>query len=371
MIRGPFDPHTGYGQDLLSMTMAFVEAGADVYVDPTVCQPPLPPVVAELLTKRFTPPFDLYIHHVDPSQLGISPAARKSSSVTVAHSMWEFTTLDNCKLRSSLRRRLKDYDLVVGYDAVSSGALEPYVTTKLATVQGGYWPQKWPARPRDWSGTLNFCMVGALGARKDPFVAIDAFRELRAEHPGLDMTLNLKTVVPGLHSRLQDVVPGLKIFYEVWPEEVLRDFYYSQHILLAPSRGEGKNLPALEMLSTGGTVMASSFGGHLQWLSPEFAYPIDVTLSPLSPDLPNCLWAKASKKHLKELMLHAYHHRSELQRKAELGAEIIPAMCSWPKAIDRLMDRIAELGDHGERVVHKYRVAKERAQMERAVVSLL
>jgi glycosyltransferase involved in cell wall biosynthesis len=202
-------------------------------------------------------------------------------------------------------------------------------------------------------------------------VAIDAFKELRAEYPDLDIKLNIKTVAPGLHSKLQDVVPGLKIFYEVWPEDVLRDFYYGQHVLLAPSRGEGKNLPALEMLSTGGTVMATNFGGHQQWLSPEIGYPINMTLGPLSPDTPNCLWAKADKQHLKQLMLHAYHNRAELQRKAELAADLIPAMCSWPKAIDRLMDRIAEVNENGERVVHKYRVAKERARLERTVVSLL
>jgi glycosyltransferase involved in cell wall biosynthesis len=182
---------------------------------------------------------------------------------------------------------LKDFDLVVGYDAVSTGALAPYVSTNAATVQGGYWPQKWPARPRDWNRTLNFCMVGALGPRKDPFVAIDAFKELRAEHPGLDIALHIKTVTPGLHSRLMDVVRGLKIFYEVWPEDVLRDFYYSQHVLLAPSRGEGKNLPALEMLSTGGTVMATNFGGHTQWLSSAMiGYPLDYSLGPGQSGLP-------------------------------------------------------------------------------------
>jgi len=285
--------------------------------------------------------------------------------------MWEYSTMDNCRGRSRLRKRLRDYDLVVGYDTVSSGALEPYITTNAATVQGGYWPQSWPARPRDWHGPLNFCMVGALGPRKNPFLAIDAFKELRSEHPDLDITLNVKTVTPGLHSRLQDVVPGLKLYYEVWPEAVLRDFYYSQHILLAPSRGEGKNLPALEMLSTGGTVMATNWGGHTQWLSSMIGYPLNYELEPINGGLPNCLWAKADKEHLKQLMLYAYHNRAELARKAELAADLIPSMCAWPKVIDRLMDRVAATNENGERVVHKYRVAKERAQQERTVVGLL
>jgi glycosyltransferase involved in cell wall biosynthesis len=369
LARLPVNPHSGYGQDGIGMLAALVQQGCDVYVDPMHVQSPLPPEVAELFCKRLEPPFDLYLNHTDPGQLVVGDAVRRHSTVTVAWSMWEMTTLDNMPGRSKLRKTLKDFDLVVGYDSVSTGALDRHVTTKAATVQGGYWPKKWPARPRNFDyPTLRFCMVGALGPRKDPFVAIDAFRELREEHPELDIELNIKTVTPGLHSGLMDMVPGLRIFYEVWPEDVLRDFYYQQHVLIAPSRGEGKNMPALEMLSTGGTVIATNWGGHTQWLSPTIGYPLDYTVGPVNGDLPNCLWAKASKEHLKQLMLHAYTHRQELARKGDLAANLIPAMCSWPKAIERLMERVGQTNERGERVLHKFHVAQARAQERTGVL---
>lgn len=370
LVRAPVNPHSGYGGDGIGMLMALRQAGCDVYVDPMHVQAPLPMDVAELFTKRLEPPFDLYLHHTDPGQLGMSDGARRASSVTVAWSMWEMSSLDNMRGRSKLKKNLRDYDLVVGYDQVSTGAMAPYVTTRAATVQGGYWPQMWQPRGRDWSATLNFCMVGALGPRKDPFVPIDAFRELREEHPGLDIALHVKTVTPGLHSRLQDVVPGLKIYYEVWPQEVLRDFYGRMHVLIAPSRGEGKNLPALEMLSTGGTVIATNWGGHTAWLSSTVGYPLNYQLEPMSKTLPNCLWAKADKEHLKQLMLYAYHNRAELERKGEIASDLIPAMCAWPKVLDRLMDRVGEIGEKGERVLHAYRVAKSRAEQEKQVAWL-
>lgn len=365
LLHCPINPHSGYGVDGIGLVMAFRQAGCDVFLDPVNVQAPLPPEVAELFCKRLDPPFDMYLHHVDPGQLGISPGARRASSITVAHTMWEFTSLDNLRGRSKLRKKLRDYDLVVGYDQVSTGALAPYVTTSAATVQGGFWPQLWPQRYRDWNApVLNFCMVGALGPRKDPFVAIDAFRELREEQPDLPISLSIKTVSPGLHSAMEHAIPGLKIFYETWPENVLRDFYYSQHVLIAPSRGEGKNMPALEMLSTGGTVIATNWGGHTQWLTPAVGYPLDYTLAPLSPAVPDCQWAKASKDHLKSLMLHAVTHREELARKGDLAAVLIPDMCSWPKVVDRLMERVGQVNERGERVLHKYRVAKARTEEE-------
>jgi glycosyltransferase involved in cell wall biosynthesis len=365
LLKSPVNPHSGYGGDGVGLAQAFMKAGVDVYLDPAAVQAPLPPEVAELFCKRLDGPFDMTLHHWDPTHLGISPEARRGTSVTVAWTMWEMTTLDNCDGRSSLRKRLKDFDLVVGYDQVTTTALDPYVSTNATTVQGGYWPRKWPQVARNWrSPTLRFCMVGALGPRKDPFLAIDAFRELREEHPDVDIELNVKTVTPGLHSKMQDLIPGLRIYYDVWPEEVLRGFYGSNHVLLAPSHGEGKNLPALEMQSTGGVVIGTNWGGHTQWLSPSYAYPIDFTLEPLLKSRPQCQWAKASKQHLKEQMLHAYHHRDELERKGDLAATVIPSMCSWPKVVDRLMERVGEINERGERVLHKYRVAQARVQEE-------
>lgn len=365
LLKSPVNPHSGYGNDGIEMALAFVQAGVDVYLDPAAVQPPLPPEVAELFCKRLEAPFDLLLHHWDPPNLGITDSARRNSSITVAHTMWEMTTLDNCDGRSGLRKRLKQYDLVVGYDQVTTTALDPYVSTNAGTVQGGYWPRKWPQQHRNWHAkTLRFCMVGALGPRKDPFVAIEAFRELREEQPDLDIELHVKTVTPGLHSKMQDLVPGLKIYYDVWDERTMLAFYASNHVLIAPSRGEGKNLPALEMLSSGGTVIGTNWGGHTQWLSSAYAYPLDYELEPLLKSRPQCQWAKASKDHLKQVMLHCYHNRSELERKGDLGASVIPSMCSWPKAIDRLMDKVGELSERGERVLHKYRVAKARTQEE-------
>lgn len=344
MVKGPVNPHTGYGNDILGMVTTLAQLGCDVYLDPSHVSTPLPPHIADLFTKRLKPPFDLLLHHTDPGQLGISKGAAAASDLAVAWTMWEFATLDNCRGRSTLRRRLKDYDLVVGYDQVSTDALRPYVSTKQATVQGGYWPELWKPMQRDWFGDrFSFAMVGALHDRKNPFVAIEAFKELKDEEPDFaPAELHLKTVEPGLHRKMEDWAPGLHIHYEVWPHEQLREFYGSQHVLLAPSRGEGKNMPALEFLSTGGTTIATNWGGHRQWLSNQYAYPLDYELRPLTGGQPKCLCASASKAHLKALMLHTFRNRAEVRRRGEAAAAIIPQMCGWQPVVERLFSRIAE-----------------------------
>jgi glycosyltransferase involved in cell wall biosynthesis len=737
LVKTALSPYTGYGNDGIGIVQALLAAGVDTYVDPSHISAPLPPVVANLLTKRLAAPFDLLIHHADPGQLGITPEARRAARTTVAWTMWEYTSLNNLRGRSTLRRRLRDYDLVLGYDTVSAGALAPYASPgQLGVLQGGFWPQQWPAVSRDWdSDRLGFLMVGQLHSRKDPMVSIQAFVELKNELPdefagaelhlkgqpldspvltptgwvaigdlgpgdlvvdpgggtqkvvgvqdlgeqdiyevrlrdgsatrctwdhlwqvkleagpwrvlttqqlvegglwrkkhcrwelplvkapdlegppptidpyviglllgdghmsaspsfgsadpelidamrerlpvgvsmvhrytrgdlswygltgkadrsvdacvgpgphapgpkrtrGLCSTCSTRarragtlqswpltggpsarrnvlygplhdlglvgkhswdkfvpdpylygsrevrlevlrglmdtdgtppsknagpsftscsrrladdvrslvhslggtaaittmrptyaykgevrtgreayqvkvtvpvnpfrlsrkarqwdliqsqrqhplrhrivsvervgraqvrcilvsgveglyvtsdyivthnTNVPGLHRAMEQWVPKLRIHYSVWPDDVLREFYGAQHVLLAPSRGEGKNMPALEFLSTGGTVIATAWGGHQQWLSPAIGYPLDYVLRSVSPQTPNCQNARADKDHLKALMLHVYRERGEAARKGELAAQLIPQMCSWPAVLVRLFDKLAE-----------------------------
>ncbi len=370
LVKSAVNPYSGYGNDGIGLVQALVNLGLDVYLDPLFVAPPLPRAVAALLTKRLEAPFDLLIHHADPAQLGLSPEARRAAKLTVGWTMWEYESLDNLHGRSKLRKALRGYDLVLGYDTVTSTALAPYLSRRSArgTLQGGYWPADWPAVAREWhSERFGFCMVGQLHQRKDPFVAIQAFKELKGEHPqefdGAE--LHLKTNQPGLHMAMEQWVPKLRVHYSVWAADVLREFYASQHCLLAPSRGEGKNMPALEFLSTGGPVIATNWGGHTQWLSPAVGYPLNYTLKAIDGAHPTCRNARADKDHLKELMLHVYRNRDEARRKGEAAAALIPAMCSWDAVVRRLFDTVGELPG-GDLLRLAYRHAEDATARDRS-----
>lgn len=364
LVKTPISPYSGYGNDGIGMLTALIRAGFDVYIDPAHVSPPLPEPVCNLLTKRLKAPFDLFIQHQDPGLLDATDEIRRSSGLTVGWTMWEYTTLDNLRGRSSLRKRTKNFDLLLGYDPVTVEALRPYATNALESLQGGYSPGQWTYQSRDWnSSRFGFCMLGQLHQRKDPFVAIMAFKELKDEYPeefeGAE--LHLKTNTPGLHSAMQQWVPKLRVHYDTWPEELMRDFYGSQHCLLAPSRGEGKNIPALEFLSTGGTVIATNWGGHTQWLSGQIGYPLDYILAPLGPGTPKCLNARASKDHLKSLMLHVYRNRDEARRKGEIASQLIPQMCSWDAVVTRLMDKIGAATQGNDHFIHAARRTSKKS----------
>lgn len=355
LVKAAFSKFSGYGNDSFGLTKALMNAGCDVYLDPVVMTPPLPQWCADLMTKPLEAPFDLLIHHVDPGALSLEQHTLRASKTRVAWTMWERSSLDNLNNRASLRKRFNGvYDLLLAYDQVTQAAFEPYMhrtrnydaLPPVGLLQGGYDPDDWPFVDRDWaSPRFNFCMVGQLHERKDPWVAIEAFRELKEQFPEEfePAELHLKTNILGLHPGLEELIPKLKIYYDVWPFEKLVAFYSQMHVLLAPSRGEGKNLPALEHMSKGGAVIATNWGGHTGWMNSQYAYPLDYELMAPDPKFPECKEARASKEHLKELMLHVFRNRAEVRRKAEIASNVIPQMMSWEKSVDDLFRRMRDL----------------------------
>lgn len=255
------------------------------------------------------------------------------------------------KENEGLRERLQWFDMVLGYDEVSLSAFAPFIPSHVhgGVLQGGYESKLWKPVERDWHGDrFQFIMHGALNQRKAPWTAIQAWHKLKAEkgEAFAGARLALHTSLPGvlfpeLNPSFEHV--GIKVFCSAIDMAGLRDFYAAGHCLLAPSRGEGKNLPALEFMTTGGAVAATNFGGHVNWLSDDWAYPLDYQLG---PTFASCPWgahdAKVSEDHLADVIWHIYTHREEARQKALRAQEVIPKMCDWSVVVENLFRRIRD-----------------------------
>jgi glycosyltransferase involved in cell wall biosynthesis len=359
LIRTPLNMYSGYGRDGCGIARALVNWGCDVFIEPTYVSPPLTKDIAELLTKHLQAPFDLLIQHSDPDNIGITKPAAACSDVVVGWSMWEFSRpLPLSQRSSSFAKRLSPFDLFLMYDQVALDAWKPYGPKSQAwsVLQGGYESDEWKNFPgRDWFGDrFMFIMSGQLHNRKNPYCVISAFNELKHEYPDSFAGARL-----GLHTTIGDplvifgnLIPGMKVWHEMWEKSVLEEFYHAAHVLVAPSRGEGKNLPALEMMSTGGAVAATAWGGHMGWLNQEYAYGLGYELTPTDPQHPE--WAhdaKVSVETMKQFMWYAYNNRAEVRDKAELAANIIPKMMDWSVVVESLFRRIRDLvPDKGEKL---------------------
>jgi hypothetical protein len=368
LVSAPANPVTGYGNDGIELIQALLRWGADVYALPASVFPPLPREVAAVFTKLIPAEVDLLITHKCPQELahmdrcGIFSAA----TVTLAWTMWEWDSLanvdiidaTNCehafRVTDNLFDSLARFDAVLAYDAVSRSALTPY-HNNIHVLQGGVTPLQ--LMNRDWfSSPFRFFMCGVLSARKNPFAAITAFKRLRDAGELADATLTLKSTHPGFHSMMEQWCPGLHLIHELWTMERVHAFFQQCHVMLAPSWGEGKNRPAIEFATSGGAVVAPMIGGHAQWMSPDYTWPVRFKLKDYGA---GARGASVDVDHLAEIMLDLYTNRASTRLRAERAAQCLPAQVSWDSVLERLMLRLPSMaGGRGSEVAALMRACR-------------
>jgi hypothetical protein len=397
LVKSPFSMFSGYGNDGWGLVRALVAWGCDVYVQPTWLDVPVPKDLLHLLTKPLVAPFDLTINHWDPGNLAIQEPARRATGLAVAWTMWEFSAAPGpaevmrwapdgkskvpvivqpkkgglyplCQNRSTFAARMKWYDLLLAYDPVSLEALEPLLPRHVARgiLIGGYDSENWRPVARDWHGDqFGFAMHGALNNRKQPYLVLQAHLELREEDEAYreQARLSFHTTTPPLFPELQEILnkdsdKRVRIYYDTWPDATLKEFYAAQHCLVYPSQGEGKNVPALEFMSTGGVVIHTKRGGPEMWLNEDIGYEVPFALRPVLPRYPDGAHsARVELADLKQVMLRVFRSRSEAQMKGELASRLIPQQLDWGVIVRDLFRRCRDLcGRQGEIV---YSMAQE------------
>jgi glycosyltransferase involved in cell wall biosynthesis len=85
------------------------------------------------------------------------------------------------------------------------------------------------------------------------------------------------------------------------------------------SRGEGWNLGAFDAAAHGNPVVVTGWGGHLDFLPPDFPYLVDYELVPAADDDPDDWfhpasterWARADVAHASSVLRRIYEHQDE------------------------------------------------------------
>ncbi|MDQ7823729.1 MAG: glycosyltransferase [Candidatus Eremiobacteraeota bacterium] len=189
----------------------------------------------------------------------------------------------------------------------------------------------------------------------------DVLLALKVKPHGALSPLAAREAVHGLLEGIRRSVkkksfPPLFLYYEDLADEELADFIGTCHAYVVPSRGEGFCLPALEALSLGRPVIATAFGGHLDFLSEDNSYLVEYRLVEASSrdhgEHRQGLWAEPSREHLRALMRHVYEHREEALLKAARGQLLVRRSFTLKNLRERIAARL-------EAIYHDYGKAME------------
>jgi len=139
-----------------------------------------------------------------------------------------------------------------------------------------------------------------------------------------DCLIRLKKMA--LEVKIEDY-PTILFFGDNIPREALPSFYKVADCFVLASKGEGLGLPYAEALACEVPVIASNWGGQLEFLNDTNAYFVDTRVEIIDdieyikkcPHALNHRWAISDEGSLRKQMRYVYNNYAEAKEKAKKG----------------------------------------------------
>lgn len=340
LFRSSFDRWTGYGNDAVDIAMALDRAGVEVVPWVDRLQSGLPGKFVRLLQRDMSGPFDVVLQFAPPYD--VKPwELRGVKARKFGWTMWERTPMLPLDFqghgwdgRELGWRGLDGLFVTTAMNLDALGAVDPVTPMQVVPCGVGEWPEL-----EHGSGDrIRFGMVGMLNGRKDPFLLLDVWRELKREVPEFDGVLELKTAAPGLHPGLVDVYPDVVVHTAVWPAERLLQFYADCDVLVSVSRGEGNDKPCMEFMATGGPVIASDWSGHQNYVHEAWSWPVGGRLE---ADPQGWSDFRVDRGALKRALLECWADRQAVQVKGRRARGVMLGRFGWDRVVEDLLIRMS------------------------------
>jgi Glycosyl transferases group 1 len=252
-------------------------------------------------------------------------------------------------------------------------------TSKLHVIPIGvddvrFHPGRLPLFPRK-SGEFRFLSVFQWNERKAWDVLLSSY--VRTFRRSEDVVLILRSYPdrikePCINDRInsflislgvsRETAPRIELLPEAIPDEDMPGLYTSCDCFVLPSRGEAIGLPYQEAMACGLPVIATRWGGHLDFMTDENSYLLNTEgLVEVSHHhrLENphyrkgMLWAAPSGTHLCKLLRDVFEDKEGARRRGELARETMEKSFTIEKTVECIRERVQfhleEVDDEDER----------------------
>nr|WP_320133034.1 glycosyltransferase [uncultured Holophaga sp.] len=206
----------------------------------------------------------------------------------------------------------------------------------------------------EWSFRKGWDLL--LGAWAEAFGPGDEVELLLRCHPpqqvegdaGAWVEARIDDFLATLGRSRSDCAP-IRVLGEQLAEAELPRLYASADVYVAPSRGEGWGRPLMEAMSSGLPVIATRWGGHLDFMDEETAWLLDLEGLELVDEREEQdaylfqRWARPSQTHLVELLRRATAFPEEGRRLGRRAREAMVKEWDWDRIAPLLVKRLEEI----------------------------
>jgi len=211
-------------------------------------------------------------------------------------------------------------------------------------------------RPRTSARPFRFLTVGKYEQRKGIDLTIEAFAQVHANQPGLELVIksNYFTNHQEKHAELQGKISdlGLDNVTLLWGEMTeaqLADLYRACDTFVLPTRAEGWGLPLIEAVAAGLPVITTRYSGHMEFLQhvADSVLPVAHVMTRIDcaeycsyyPEVTNDwgVWAEPDVDSLVTCMQQAHQQEQRLYDRAQRNSAIIRERFSWSQSAEQAL----------------------------------
>jgi len=211
----------------------------------------------------------------------------------------------------------------------------------LSVFEWGY-RKGWDVLLRAWAQAFGADEDVTLVLRTYPVNATDL-----ADAPG-EIERRIDSYLETLDKSRDQVAP-IVVLGEQVPDQDMPRLYAAADALVAPSRGEGWGRPQMEAMACGVPVVATRWGGNLEFMNEANSLLIDIEgLVPVDERAENPAyrghhWAEPSARHLAELMRWILDHPEESKALGKKARQDVAERWGWHHATKVAADQLREI----------------------------
>jgi glycosyltransferase involved in cell wall biosynthesis len=361
--RGPVLDATGYGTASREYSLALDKQGVDVKIETYTWNFPFNMQdidKRERLQQLIEKPVSndktkIFINHSPPAFLDKKERNRFEHCMLMT--VWETN-----KIPESWKPIIQAYDAVCVPCSHNIKALKDSgVSVPLFLVPHGadtkmFHPENPKLSLREGERQFVFVSVFDFQHRKNPETLLRAYWE---EFTSDDCVLLAIKTYGSSRKKIRSAImnykrrlgfgEGTAPFYVktgICEEKQLKGIYTAGDAFVLPTRGEGVGLPYIEALSSGLPVIATGWGGQMDFLNEQNSFLVNYKLEnpAISMNSKNKIsttyhnfaekgqvWAEANLEHLKQQMRYAYNNPGLCKQKGQQGRQDMLRM-TWEKA---------------------------------------